>query len=312
MATTKAFLNSKNAQMIAVMLESFLVGIFAALISFVVWIMWTGFNSMSKIHKVLFGATIVMFILSVIHLGLVMQEVTVESVSLACAQLQIVLSMIQYVTGDLVLIWRVWVILGRNYVIASGPLILMIVAAAFEDHADTFFTAVSVSLIVTNTTLCTFLITSRIWYMQRIPKSVSSGTISPWTPNHYKRITILVVESGALYTSCQIVSLVLHYTQSVALPIILDLEIPLIGILPTLIIVFVHFGVVSGSPNSSTSIPRPVIYKGASHAKTDVTRLSLSGNVPPGELRHTDDNFSSLGYPPTFLPKAREYIHKEV
>ncbi|KAF9461126.1 hypothetical protein BDZ94DRAFT_1323535 [Collybia nuda] len=316
MATSKAFLDSKHAQVIAVMLESLLVGIFASLIGFVVWIMWTNCYTMSKIHKVLFGATIAMFILSVAHLSLIIHEVIVDSVPLVYVQIQIVLSVFQYVIGDLVLIWRVWVIWGHNFVVASGPLIMMMASAAFGfrlvsgNDGNTFFATVSVVLVVANTTLCTFLIAGRIWFMKRRARNTPTSISTPQISNQYRKIIILVVESGALYASCQIVSLVLYYTESPGLPIILDLEIPLIGILPTLIIIFVHFGVVSGSRNSS--VPSRLAHDRTSHIKMNVSGLPTSMNFPLGELRRASDNFPPVGYPPNSLAKAPSHFRYDV
>lgn len=90
------------------------IGIFAALIVFVAWVLWyirpmnllkqrskltitirTSYHTMPKMRRILFGSTIVMFILSAIHLGLVIQELTVDKIPLACAPVQIILSMFQ-------------------------------------------------------------------------------------------------------------------------------------------------------------------------------------------------------------------------
>jgi hypothetical protein len=80
---------------------------------------------MPSTHKVLFGASIMMFIISLVVLGLIVQENTVEIVPIGNGQAQIILAMFQvririfllaattsadrsaqYVTGDLVIIWR--------------------------------------------------------------------------------------------------------------------------------------------------------------------------------------------------------------
>jgi hypothetical protein len=59
----------------------------------------TSERSMPTMHKVLFGASIAMFLISVVHLGLVMQQVTVPLVPKPNFQTQIVLSVIQVCQG---------------------------------------------------------------------------------------------------------------------------------------------------------------------------------------------------------------------
>jgi hypothetical protein len=50
---------------------------------------------MPTTHKVLFGASIAMFLISVAHLGLLMQQVTVDVVPLANFRAQILLATFQ-------------------------------------------------------------------------------------------------------------------------------------------------------------------------------------------------------------------------
>ncbi|KAG6913427.1 hypothetical protein DXG01_006866, partial [Tephrocybe rancida] len=63
----------------------------------------------SNMQRILFSASISMFVISVVHLGLVVQQfaVAAKDLPLANFQAQIVLSVFQacFVIGDLVLIW---------------------------------------------------------------------------------------------------------------------------------------------------------------------------------------------------------------
>ncbi|KAF8075296.1 hypothetical protein FPV67DRAFT_1728358 [Lyophyllum atratum] len=206
---------------------------------------------MPKMHRILFSASVLMFLISATHLGLVMQaETGVGKPPLANAQSQIILS---FVIGDLILIWRVWVMWDRNYWIAAGPVAIMISAAAcsldiaFSPKVRRFFTVAPVALIVANTSICTLLIAGRIWYMYYQIRKVTKKAGISYLSNDYKGVVALIIESGALYTACQFISLILDRTKSIGLTVILNLEIPLIGILPTLIIVLVHFDKVPGT-----------------------------------------------------------------
>jgi len=153
---------------------------------------------------------------------------------------------------------RVWVVWGHNYLVALGPLIIMIVAAGFSFNSVSlrdpeirrFFVVAPSALIVVNTTICTLLIAGRIWYIRHQVRRIAGGRM--YAASGFSGTVILFIETGALYSAMQIVSLILDRIDNPGLHILLDLQIPLIGILPTLIIVFVHFEI--GSTGQSKSV----------------------------------------------------------
>lgn len=272
---------------VSVMCESILVGAYAVLVGLVAWVLITGHRSMPTMHKVIFGASITMFFISVAHLGLLMQQVTVTPVPKPNFRIQIVLCTIQFVIGDLILIWRVWIVWGRNYWVALGPLMIMIVAAGFSFNIATsiftetrsFYTAAPPALIVANTSICTLLIASRIWYMHyQVNRSGGAPTMQM---NAYKGALMLVIESGALYALAQLLSLILNHIKNIGLPILLNLEIPLIGILPTLILVFVHFQMVPGTRTSMRYSRGP--YQDASQPTRVTVNTFTSRTITSGE-----------------------------
>ncbi|KAG6909521.1 hypothetical protein DXG01_017078 [Tephrocybe rancida] len=205
---------------------------------------------MPRIQKILFGASVAMFLISVAHLALVIQQAASAKPIKANAQARIVLSVFQFVIGDLILIWRVWVIWGRNYLIAAPPFAIMVVAAGLTFNVATlhefrsFFTVAPSALIVANTSICTLLIAGRIWHSRYQLRLLSKNAV---LTSGFSGTVALFIESGALYAAIQIISLALDHAKNDGIHIVLDLEMPLIGILPTLIIVFVHFGLVDSA-----------------------------------------------------------------
>ncbi|KAF8075303.1 hypothetical protein FPV67DRAFT_1476930 [Lyophyllum atratum] len=269
--------------LVSVMCESLLVGVYAVLMCLVAYILTTASRTLSTVHKILFGSSIAMFLISIVHLGLLMQQVSVEVVPVPNFQTQIVLSAFQFVIGDLVLIWRVWVIWGRNYWIAAGPLATMIAAAGLTlnlaslTETRTFYTVAPVALIVANTSICTLLIACRIWYMRYQLRKAAGGAGTMHTSSSYKGALALIIESGVLYALSQFLSLILDHTGSAGLPIMLNLQIPLIGVLPTLIIVLVHFNMVPGTNTSTTYAQQ---WRDRSHG---TMHTSTSGTMVIGE-----------------------------
>ncbi|KAF8222371.1 hypothetical protein L208DRAFT_1413568 [Tricholoma matsutake] len=204
-----------------------------------------------------------MFLLSVAHLALVIQQIAVVEIFLATARTRVILGIIQFIIGDLVLIWRVWVVWGCNYWIPLGPLVIMIIAAgllinfASLHEIRTFFIAAPSALIVANTTICTLLIAGRIWYAgYEVHRDVSGGRV--YAAGQFPKTVILFIETGALYSASHAAALILNHVNSPGIPILLDLIIPLIGILPTLTIILVYFELVR-SPQQSSSAPSRIM-----------------------------------------------------
>jgi len=212
---------------------------------------------MPKIHRALFGVSILMFLVSASHLALVIHQIAVApKLPKANLRTRIVLAALQFMLGDIVFIWRVWVVWGHNYWVAIGPFITMVIAAAFvlktAPHLETKspFLIASVAMIVANTATCTLLIAGRIWYARYQVRQISGG--GTVYARGLSRTIILFIETGALITASQVISLILNVVNSPGIHILLDLQNPLIGILPTLIIVIVHFELVR-SPATVTS-----------------------------------------------------------
>jgi len=238
------------------------------------------YRLMPAMHKALFGASIAMFIISAITLGLIIQELNSDVVLIGNRQGQIILAVLQYILGDLIIIWRVWVVWGHAYLIIVGPLLILMAGAGFTlsvlHSPQGFFTMIPGILIVANTSICTLLIVGRIWYLHR--KLSRSGNRAA-VRGHYKGVIFLVVESGVLYTAAGIISLILNFRNSPALPIMLDLEVPLVGILPTLIIVLVHRGSLTTSTSSKNQFSSIVVQRSIRvHQEADGVSYPTSPN----------------------------------
>ncbi|KAF8075307.1 hypothetical protein FPV67DRAFT_628451 [Lyophyllum atratum] len=258
MAVTEEFLASKILQLVAVMSESLFVGSYFILIVLVCCILVyalgnhlghlcryitdascrsTKYGKISTMLRTLFGASVAMFIISAVHLGLVVQELGAKESLPENGQAQIIISMFQFLIGELILLWRLWVVWERSYWIVVIPIVLIISATGLTlnllSSHDVFFAVPPVALIVTNAALCTSLIAGKIWYVGWKVRSIVEVAVKKKN-SWWRGAAALIIEPGVLYTAIQILSLILHYRKSVALPILLDLQVPVIGVLPTL------------------------------------------------------------------------------
>ncbi|KAJ8494720.1 hypothetical protein ONZ45_g13144 [Pleurotus djamor] len=259
-------MNPAQLHYVEVMCESILHGVYAVLIVVVIWLLMNH-RTMPLIHKVMFYAGIVMFVLSSCHLGLVIQQVTVPEVPIKNAQAQVSIATLQVrhskwskcsrsltsqqlMIGDCILIWRVWAVWNKKWWPTILPILLMLAAAGVRfavvgDLAGVvkFSSDPSTALVVANLGICTLLISGRIWYLQR--KIGQSLEHSP-SRRAYNGVLMLLIESGVLYFFALFISLVLDAVHSEGIHAVLDMQIPIVGILPTLIVLLVHLDMVPG------------------------------------------------------------------
>jgi len=222
----------------------------------VVWLLISRRRTIPKIHQVLFWVSLVMFLVSVAHLGLVVHQFAVVKTRPETLQAALALAGIQFMLGDMIFIWRVWAVWGHNNWIVLGPFVTMSIAAGFifstarHGQANSPLLPASVAMIVANTSICTLLIAGRIYYLRWQVRHISTGTAHA---TGFSKTVILFIETGALITASQTTCLILNFVKSPGLHVLLDMQMPLIGILPTLLIVVVHFKLAVGPITSHSS-----------------------------------------------------------
>jgi len=156
--------------------------------------------------------------------------------------------------GDSLLIWRVYVIWGRNWIICLPSVLLLlgtaicgiktIVANATSSAASVFtsdilswITSTFVLTIVTQIT-ATALIAGRIYYAS-MP---STGELDKRHRSRYMALVWLVVESGAIYTSAALIQLI-TYLEKMNAGVIMEFALSqLSAMVPLVIVVRVGLG----------------------------------------------------------------------
>ncbi|KDR68923.1 hypothetical protein GALMADRAFT_160723 [Galerina marginata CBS 339.88] len=252
--------NTAQLHYVEVMCESVVQGMYCVLVVVILWLLMQP-RPMPIIHKIMFIAGIVMWMLACAHLGLVIQQVTHVVTPIPNAQAQASIATVQFMIGDMIIIWRVWAVWGRSYLAAVVPFMLMLGSAGvrFAEAAKLVTFAhrprladVATALLVTNVLLSTILIAGRIWYMQWHMTKLLGRAPSKKSQSKYKGILMLIIESGAIYALSQIIDLILDDIHSNGIHTVLDIQVPLAGILPTLIVLVVHFDLVPGTNATET------------------------------------------------------------
>jgi len=252
-------LNRLQMHYVEILCEAVLYGVFCVLIAIVVWLLMSS-RKIRGAHKALFYLSLAMFALVTLQLGFEMQQVTRgDDVPLYNIQAQAITIGVLIATGDSILIWRVWVVWGRNYWIAVPSFLMALLTFALSCVGVANITNISwtlivpkfseavSALIVANTVISTSLIIGRVLYIQYQTRGVSKLSSSRPTRSPYTGALLLIAESGAVWTVCQILSLVLGQTHNNGVSTVLDLQVPLVGIMPTTIILLVYFDLVPGS-----------------------------------------------------------------
>ncbi|KXN83937.1 hypothetical protein AN958_00800 [Leucoagaricus sp. SymC.cos] len=93
------------------------------------------------------------------------------------------------------------------------------------------------SLTLATSTICTLMIASRIWYLSN--QSIRHGG----TRSHLHPIALVILESGAIYSSLLIALIILYVQESWFHYVIVDMLAPVIGIVFSVIIVRIGLGI---------------------------------------------------------------------
>ncbi|KAF5355569.1 hypothetical protein D9758_006347 [Tetrapyrgos nigripes] len=154
-------------------------------------------------------------------------------------------------------VWRCYHVWGQSWPISIGPILFLIASAIcgfgqayIFAHAKTAHNAFETQLSRWNGSLfsislatnliVTCLIAFRIWYLSR-----QFAFLGANSQVNYRRITFIIVESGAIYSSALIIEITLYFLGSNAFYIIYDPIAQLTAIVPTTIIILTFLGITS-------------------------------------------------------------------
>ncbi|KAJ7087131.1 hypothetical protein C8R44DRAFT_820355 [Mycena epipterygia] len=261
-------LSFSGSETIALCLEAIAYGMYLILFSACMSVSHHRRKEDGGINYKFFVTSVVLFVfitwhlvIDIIRLSFAYQHVTTLEADIYYSNLPSALSIIKTgvyvaitVVSDAFMLYRCYVVWNHRIPITILPLLLFMadiatgIAAVINLHQTTssFYVAkqariteVFFSMTLATNGVSTILIAFRVWRSQR----AMSETARPSTLTNLNKITIIVLESGAIYSTILLLVLATYVGQATAaFNVFLDLTSPVIGIVFSLIIVRVSLG----------------------------------------------------------------------
>ncbi|KAI8976301.1 hypothetical protein BD414DRAFT_509665 [Trametes punicea] len=228
-----------------------------------------------RVNKLLVSIGTLMFAFSTAHVSLGFQRLIegfivlrdqpggpgafFSDVSIPANVVKVGIHTVNSIIGDSIVVWRCWLVWGRDWKMCILPILLIIASAicGFAQtvnfaHAQQLHSAFAHSLQIWNGSLfslslatnvvVTMLISLRVWYMLRMEGG--SATFRYW------RVLVIIIESGMIYSVALVCEITLYFLGSNAFYIVYDPIAQLTAITPTLIIVLAALQLTSSDIHS--------------------------------------------------------------
>ncbi|PCH40268.1 hypothetical protein WOLCODRAFT_23952 [Wolfiporia cocos MD-104 SS10] len=252
-----------------------------------------------RVNKALVGIAVLMFCFSTCHvfLGfyrLIMGFIVLRNqpggpaaffsdVSIPANVAKVGLHTVNSIVGDSVVVWRCFLVWGRDWKMCAAP-IALVVGSAICGFGQTFYfargqqyhSAFAHPLVMWNGSLfslslatnmvVTGLVALRVWYILRL----SGGTAG----FRYWRILVIIVESGMIYSVALICEVTLYFLGLNSFYIVYDPIGQLTGIVPTMILVLAGLELTTNDVHSRmtrSQLSRPMDFRAGAIPATDDT-----------------------------------------
>ncbi|KAL1949043.1 hypothetical protein VTO73DRAFT_10849 [Trametes versicolor] len=220
--------------------------------------------------------------------------------------------------GDFVLLYRCWIIWGRNYWVILLPFFtavagfscimeLVHIVVTFDPNAPVAPAALvplglaGYALPLATNVLTTMLIVARLWHTAHAADERCRGRLAG-TARAAQHAVAIIVESGMLYLAAQLVLVVLFALGHPAQAVVAVMAVQFYGIAPTLIVIRVALGISSDFTTRDAPalvVPALTQVSWESPASCEYTRPS---NLPGSHsFVATEESGPTLGADPEYL-----------
>jgi len=240
--------------------EAFLYGCYTVLFAISIYLMFYSPRRGTSVNKPIFIISGLLYLSCSAHFALVFSDFyrVIVVNDIANENVAIVIDLLVSVTdfiGELILIYRCWLLWSRNYWVIVLPGVILIASivcvgvlvvhlmlqnpsiAATPSRGLESFGLATLSLPLGTNVIVTALIAGRIWYLSpRKPRNICSAL---WQfPTRIGHATIdIVIESGMLYLAVQLILVILVAIQHPAQSIASVIAVQIYGIAATLTII---------------------------------------------------------------------------
>ncbi|KAF9050836.1 hypothetical protein BDZ89DRAFT_940567 [Hymenopellis radicata] len=266
-------ITTDKAYLIAVFLESIFYGI--NLLLFIIYLFLAPARGIGNNKKLILPLAVAMFLLSTTRLildfyrlfnGFILHSLNpgafFNNVSDPSHVAKTVVHTFNCILGDVIIVWRCYLVWGRNMYICVGPALLILAStiaglgqaatfsrctSAFDPALLGWNEAVFTLSFITNVGV-TLLIALRIVYLKKHQSSMLPSD------SFYQFVLITVVESGLVYSAALLVNVVLYFSRDNAFYIVYDPIGQLAVIVPTTIVVTAQLGLLTRTPSASVEL----------------------------------------------------------
>ncbi|KAJ3911076.1 hypothetical protein F5877DRAFT_55699 [Lentinula edodes] len=262
-----------RAYLTAIWLETLFYGI--NLLLFFSYLFIVRYKRRISLSKIIVGVAVMMFLFSTVHVSLgfyrliegfiVLKDPIVffSDVSIPANVAKVTIHTVNSILGDSIMVWRCYNVWGQSWLPSILPILLIIASAvcgfgqavifaeartthsAFGSNLERWNGSLFSLSLATNVVV-TSLIASRIWWVSRQNSSLHDSSFK------YRRVLLLVIESGAIYSSALVIEITLYFLNNNAFYIIYDpiAQLTASAIVPTMIIVMTSLDLTSAALDS--------------------------------------------------------------
>ncbi|KAI0753217.1 hypothetical protein C8Q80DRAFT_1267633 [Daedaleopsis nitida] len=287
-------------------LESFFWGIFTLVFGMTMYSIYK--KRRNGVNVVTTTSIVALYVLSTAHMSLALvrliQGFIIYRETIGPVLYFANISTPQLVLGDLVVVWRLYVVWGKNLWVAVLPVIMTAgeLVTGYGSISQWFLpnpvpetmvhwgTAMFVMSMATNIVV-TVAIASRIWYVtRRTQKALRTSSNS--TNDTYTRVALLIIESGSLIAAAKLTEFTVFQLAPVdglnglnAMYIVYEIMPQITGLVPTVIVYAVNNGYTQRDeqykPGASTIVFGSA---GTTADATDATSTVMSAHHGSGSL----------------------------
>ncbi|KAI0087735.1 hypothetical protein BDY19DRAFT_219876 [Irpex rosettiformis] len=278
------------------------------------------------VNKLLLAVALIMFFFSSAHVTLGFQRLIegfihrrewpggpdafFSDVSIPANVVKVGIHTVNSIIGDSVVVWRCFLVWGRDWKMCALP-ILLIIASAVCGFAQTVYFARAkalhsafahtlqiwngslFSLSLATNVCATLLISLRVVYRYMLRLGGSRTAFRYW------RVLVIIIESGMVYSIALICEITLYFLHSNAFYIVYDPIAQLTAITPTLIIILAALQLTANDVHSRMTRSRDtrVIHLNTRGEQTTSTELDTMQFAVPHPIGQKDTFASALPTP---------------